>query len=47
MLQYEKISVSEGIDVNIKSFTKECIIIGTLKVLDLSLNRMFPINVTM
>ena len=26
MLQYEKISVSEGIDVNIKSFTKECML---------------------
>ena len=46
MLQYEKIDVSEGIDVNKTSGSKECILchFGTLKMLDLGLNHMFVIN---
>ena len=49
MLQYEKIDVSEGIDTNKTSASKECmnVIIGTLKMLDLNSKRMFEINVTM
>ena len=49
MLQYEKIDVSEGIDVNKTSGSKECTLFhfGTLKMLDLGLNHMFVINVMM
>ena len=50
MLQYEKIDVSEGIDVNKTSASKEFMlfstIIGVLKMFDLGLNHMFAINVT-
>ena len=47
MLQYEKIDVSEGIDVNKTSASKECsfVTIGFLKILDLNLKNMFVINV--
>ena len=47
MLQYEKIDVSEGIDANKTSASKECELchIGFLKMLDLSLKNMFVINV--
>ena len=54
MLQYEKIGVSEGLDTNKTSASKECmlcdywyfndVIIGTFK--DLDLNRVFVINAT-
>ena len=54
MLQYENISVSEGLDTNKTSASKECmlcdywyfkdVIISTFK--DLDLNRVFVINVT-
>ena len=49
MLQYER-TVSEGIDVNKTSLSKECrlcAIIGALKMLDSNLNHMFVTNVTM
>ena len=47
MLQYKKIDVSEGIDVNKTSASKECsfVTIGFLKILDLNLKNMFVINV--
>ena len=38
MLQYEKIDVSEGIETSKTS--------GTLKILDINLNHLFVINVT-
>ena len=43
MLQYEKNSISERIDIDKTNASKECIlcIIGILKILDLNLNRMF------
>ena len=49
MLQYEKISVSEGIDIDKQMHQKNVcfVIIGVLKMLDLNLNHMFPINVMM
>ena len=47
MLQYEKIDVSKEIDVNKTVLSKNAcfVIIGTLNMLDLSLNDMFA-NVT-
>ena len=47
MLQYEKIDVSKEIDVNKTVLSKNAcfVIIGTLNMLDLSLNDMF-VNVT-
>ena len=47
MLQYEKIDVSEGIDVNKTSASKECelVTIGFLKMLDLNLKNMFVMDV--
>ena len=49
MLQYEKMDVSEGIDINKTSTSKNVcfVIIGTLKKLDLNLSHMFVINVKM
>ena len=48
MLQYEKISISEGINTDKTSASNLCfVIIGTLKMLDLNLNHMFAINVMM
>ena len=49
MLQYEKNDVSKGIETNKTSASKNvCFaIIGILKLLDLNLNSMFVINVTM
>ena len=48
MIQYKKIDVSEEIDVNKTNTSKEYFAItGTLKMLDLNLNHMFVINVTM
>ena len=46
MPQYKKINVLEGIDTNKTSGSKECMRC-TLKMLDLNLNHMFVINVTM
>ena len=46
MPQYKKINVLEGIDTNKTSGSKECMRC-TLKMLDLNLNRVFVINVTM
>ena len=47
MLRYQKIDISEGIDVNKTSAPKECevVIIGFLKILDLNFKNMFVINV--
>ena len=47
MLQYEKIDVSEGIDVNKTSASKECMLhhFGTSKILDLGLKHMLVTNV--
>ena len=43
MLQYQKIDISERIDVNKTSASKECefVTIGFLKILDLNLKNMF------
>ena len=48
ILQYEKFDVSEGIDINKTSASKECMlfIIGILKMLVTNLNHMFVINFT-
>ena len=49
MLQYQKIDVSEGIDVNKTGASKECNVsfatFGFLKMLDLNLKNMFVIEV--
>ena len=47
MLQYEKVGVSEGIDVNKTSASKECMLCHYwyFKMLDLNLNHMFVISV--
>ena len=47
MIQYNKINVSEVIDANKTSASKECELctIGFLKILDLNLKNMFVINV--
>ena len=48
MLQYQKIDVSKGTDVNKTSLSKECelcVIIGFLKMLDLNLNHMFVMDI--
>ena len=49
MLQYQKIDVSEGIDVNKTGASKECHVsfatFGFLKMLDLNLKNMFVIEV--
>ena len=47
MLRYQKIDVSEGIDVNKTSKSKECelCLFGFLKMLDLNLKNMFVIDV--
>ena len=47
MLQYERIDVSEGIDVNKLSSSKECMfaIIGFLKMLDSNLKSVFVMDV--
>ena len=47
MLQYQKIDVSEGIDVNKTSASKNAsfVTIGFLKMLDLNLKSMFVIDV--
>ena len=46
-MQYNKINVSEGIDVNKQVHQKNVssVTIGFLKILDLSLKNMFVINV--
>ena len=46
MLQYQKIDVSEGIDVNKTSASKNVsfVTIGFLKILDLNLKNMFVID---
>ena len=47
MLRYQKINISEGIDVNKTSASKECELCRYwfLKILDLNLKNMFVINV--
>ena len=47
MLQYERINISEEIDINKTSASKNvCFVsIGTLKMLVINLNHMFVINV--
>ena len=49
MLRYQKIDVSEGIDVNKTSTSKECELCHYwfLKILDLNLKNMFVKNVMM
>ena len=50
MLQYEKIGISEEIDTNKISLSKECMLfhcVGILKMADLDLNHIFAINVMM
>ena len=49
MLQYEKTDVSEGIDTNKISASKNVcfVIIGTLRMLDLNSNRTFVTNAMM
>ena len=46
MLQYERIDISEGIDINKSNKPKEYkfVIIGILKILVMNLNHMFVIN---
>ena len=48
-MQYNKIDVSEGIDVNKTSASNNVsfVTIGFLKILDLNLKSMFVINVIM
>ena len=41
MLRYQKIDISEGIDINNTNASS----IGLLKILDLNLKKMFVINV--
>ena len=41
MLQYNRIHVSEGIDINKTSASKECDIIGILKKLVINFKNMF------
>ena len=47
MLEYDRIDVSEGIDINKTSKSKnvKCVIIGTLKRLVLNLNHFFAMVV--
>ena len=47
MLQYQKIDVSEGIDINKTSASKECELCHHwfLKILDLNLKSIFVIDV--
>ena len=48
-LEYERIDISEGIDIHKRSGSKNvCFVItGTLKMLDLNLNHVFVINVVL
>ena len=43
MLEYERIDISEGIDVNKTNLSRECafVTIGILKILVLSVNHIF------
>ena len=44
MLKYDRINISEGIDINKRNTSKKnmiLVIIGTLKILDLSMNLIF------
>ena len=41
MLQYERIDISEGIDANKTNLSKECDIIGILKILVLNMSLIF------
>ena len=47
MLRYQKIDISEGIDLNKTNASKNAkfVITGFLKILDLNLKNMFVINV--
>ena len=47
MLHYKKIDVSEGIDINKTSLSKECELchFGILKMFDLNLNHMFVMDI--
>ena len=50
MLQYTKIDVSEEVYINKKSVRRKnvfFVVIGILKMLDLNLNCLFVINLTM
>ena len=48
MLEYDRIDISEEIDVNKTSLSKECdiVTIGILKMLVLSMNYIFAVTVT-
>ena len=41
MLEYERIDISEGIDANKTNLSKECDIIGILKILVLNMSLIF------
>ena len=47
MLEYDRIDISEGIDINKTNVSKECKIchFGTLKILVLSINHIFAMVV--
>ena len=47
MLEYDRIDISEGVDVNKTNLSKECdiVIIGILKMLVLNLNHIFAMVV--
>ena len=47
MLKYDRIDISEGIDITKKNALKECniVIIGILKILVLNINRIFAMVV--
>ena len=47
MLEYDRIDISEGIDINKKNALKECniVIIGVLKILVLNINRIIAMVV--
>ena len=45
MLEYERIDISEGIDVNKTNLSKKFVTVGILKILVLSMNDIFAMIV--
>ena len=45
MLEYDRIDISEGINLNKTSASKECVTIGILKILVLSMSHIFAMVV--
>ena len=45
MLEYERIDISEGIDVNKRNLSKECDVCGILKMLVINMNLIFVMDV--